>query len=101
MTARPASMREVVSAICPALGRPVPRLRIPMVLLKAVGAISLGMGDPGQLGQRLQRFIHDDVYDARRFEDAFGFSPCDAAGRGYAKRGELAKNPVEPSRFVL
>jgi nucleoside-diphosphate-sugar epimerase len=82
VTAQPASMREIVSAICQALGRPVPRLRIPMALLKAVGIISLRMGDPGQLGQRLQKFIHDDVYDAAKFETAFGFSPAISLAEG-------------------
>lgn len=76
VTAQPASMREIVSAICDALGRPVPRLEIPTALLKAATAISLRMGDPGQISQRLQKFIHDDVYDASKFKAAFDFSPA-------------------------
>jgi nucleoside-diphosphate-sugar epimerase len=82
VTAQPATMREIVFAICYALGCPVPRLGIPTALLKAVGAISLRMGDPGQLGQRLQKFIHDDVYDASKFEAAFGFSPAISLAEG-------------------
>jgi nucleoside-diphosphate-sugar epimerase len=76
VTAQPATMREIVSAICHALGRPVPRLGIPMALLETAVALSLRMGDLGQLGQRLQKFIHDDVYDASKFEAAFDFSPA-------------------------
>ncbi len=76
VAAQPASMREIVSAICCALGRPVPRLGIPMALLRVAGAISHKMGDPGQFGQQLRKFIHDDVYDASRFEATFGFSPA-------------------------
>ena len=76
VSARPASMREIVSAICQSLGHPVPRLGIPLALLKALGEISRRMGDPGQLGQRLEKFIHDDVYDGSKFEAAFDFSPA-------------------------
>jgi nucleoside-diphosphate-sugar epimerase len=76
VTAQPASMREIVSAICQALGRPVPRLGIPMALLNAGVGISRAMGDPEQLGQRLLKFMHDDVYDGSKFEAVFGFSPA-------------------------
>ncbi len=75
VSAQPASMREIVSAICDALGRPVPRLGIPNALLNAWVGISRAMGDPGQSGRRLQKFIRDDVYDASKFEATFGFSP--------------------------
>ena len=82
VSARPASMREIVSAICQALGRPVPRLGIPLALLKAARVISCRMGDPGQLGQRLERFIHDDVYDGSRFESTFDFRPAISLSEG-------------------
>jgi UDP-glucose 4-epimerase len=73
VSAQPATMREIVLAICQALGRPLPRLGIPPALLTTLGAISRAMGDPGQLDQRLQKFTHDDVYDGSRFESAFHF----------------------------
>ena len=82
VSAQPATMREIVSAICQALGRPVPHLGIPLVFLKAVGAISCRMGDPGQLGQRLEKFIHDDVYDGSRFESTFDFRPAISLSEG-------------------
>jgi nucleoside-diphosphate-sugar epimerase len=82
VSAQPVTMREIVSAICHALGRPVPHLGIPLVLLKAVGAISCRMGDPGQLGQRLEKFIHDDVYDGSRFESTFDFRPAISLSEG-------------------
>jgi len=53
-----------------------------LVVLKAVGAISSRMGDPGQLGQRLEKFIHDDVYDGSRFESTFDFRPAISLSEG-------------------
>jgi hypothetical protein len=35
--------------------------------------MSRKVADPGQLAKRLQKFIHDDVYDGSRFETTFGF----------------------------
>jgi nucleoside-diphosphate-sugar epimerase len=89
VSAQPASMREIVSAICQALGRPVPRLGIPLALLRAVGAISGKMGDPGQLGQRLQKFIHDDVYDGSRFESTFDFRAAISLSEGIRREVEF------------
>jgi nucleoside-diphosphate-sugar epimerase len=89
VSAQPASMREIVSAICQALGRPIPRLGIPLALLKAVGAISGRMGDPGQLGQRLQKFIHDDVYDGSKFEATFDFCPVISLSEGMRREVEF------------
>jgi nucleoside-diphosphate-sugar epimerase len=73
VSSQPAAMREIVSDICQALGRPIPRLRIPQAFLKAAGTIFQQMGYPGQLGHRLQKFIHDDVYDGSKFETMFEF----------------------------
>jgi nucleoside-diphosphate-sugar epimerase len=76
ISARPATMREVVLTICHALGRPIPRFGIPLAVLKAAGSICRKIGDPGQLDQRLHRFIHDDVYDGSKFEATFDFVPA-------------------------
>jgi len=75
VTAQPATMREIVAAICHALGRPIPRFGIPSAVLETAAAIFHWIGDPGQLGQRLRKFVHDDVYDGAKFADAFDFSP--------------------------
>jgi nucleoside-diphosphate-sugar epimerase len=88
VSARPATMREIVSAICQSLGRPVPRLEFPLALLKAVGTISCRVGDPGQLGQRLEKFIHDDVYDGSRFESTFNFRPAISLTEGMRREVE-------------
>jgi nucleoside-diphosphate-sugar epimerase len=82
VSAMPASMREIVAAICQTLGRSVPRLGIPLSLLRAVGTMSLRIGDPCQFGQQLQKFVHDDVYDGSKFEIAFNFCPAISLSEG-------------------
>lgn len=86
VSAKPASMREIVTAICQALGYPVPRLGIPPALLKAAAVVSHGLGDPRQLGQRLEKFTHDDCYSSSKFEAAFDFFPATSLSEVFAKR---------------
>ena len=85
VSAPPATMREIVTAICQALGRPVPRIAIPLSFLKAAGAISRRIGDPGHLDQRLQEFTRDDVYDGAKFEATFDFCPAVSLSEGMRK----------------
>lgn len=94
--AQPVTMREIVSAICQALGRPVPRLGIPQVLLEAASAISRGLGDPGQLSQQLQKFTHDDVYNGSEFEIAFGFCPAISLAEGMRREVEFLQAQTRP-----
>jgi nucleoside-diphosphate-sugar epimerase len=75
VSAPPSTMKEIVDAICEALGRPVPQNRVPLSILKVAGAVSRAMGDPGSLARRLQKFIHDDVYSGAKFDAAFDFHP--------------------------
>jgi len=89
VSARPVSMREIVSAICQALGSPIPRLRIPSAFLRAGRAMSRSLGDPGQLGQRLEKFIRDDVYDGSRFESTFDFRPAISLSEGMRREVEF------------
>lgn len=89
VSARPATMKEVVSAICQALGRPIPRLRIPSAFLRAAWAMSRSVGDPGQFGQRLEKFIHDDVYDGSKFEATFDFCPAISLSEGMRREVEF------------
>jgi nucleoside-diphosphate-sugar epimerase len=87
VSAPSATMREIVIAICQALGRPAPHLGIPLHLLEAAGAITRRMGDPGRLGQRLQKFTHNDVYDGQKGEPAFGF--CSSVSLSEGMRREV------------
>jgi hypothetical protein len=75
-------MREIVTAICLGLGRPLPRLGVPQSILKAASAIVGVLGDPGQLRQQFEKFIRDDVYSGSKFEAAYDFRPdvCLAEG---------------------
>lgn len=97
VSARPVFMREIVSSICEALGRPVPRVKCPPAFLRAVVAASGAIGLPGQFGQRLQKFIHDDVYDASRFESTFDFQPAVSLSEGIGREvvSHLAQKNAE------
>lgn len=88
VTAPSVPMREIVTAICQALGRPIPRLKIPLTLLTGAAAIFGRLGDPGALNQRLQKFIQDDVYDGSRFESIFGFRPGISLSEGIRREVE-------------
>lgn len=70
----PATMQQIVAAICGNLRRPVPRFRIPQALLTGVTRLSQSFGDPGHLGVRMEKFVHDDVYVGTAFEHACGFA---------------------------
>jgi UDP-glucose 4-epimerase len=76
------TMREIVTAICEGLGRPVPRLRIPQSLLQAASAFAYRMGDTGQLHQQFQKFIRDDVYSGSRFESIYNFHTAISLAEG-------------------
>jgi nucleoside-diphosphate-sugar epimerase len=92
VSASPATMREIVIAICEGLGRRVPRFGISLSLLNAAGAISRRIGDPGQFEQRLQKFIRDDVYDGTKFETSFGFRPAVSLSEGLRREVESLRS---------
>lgn len=94
VSAPPATMREIVAAVSQALARPVPRLAIPLNLLKAVAALSACIGDPGGLHQRLQKFVHDDVYDGTKFESAFNFSAAVSLAEGMRREVDAMRAAV-------
>jgi nucleoside-diphosphate-sugar epimerase len=88
VSASPATMNEIVAAICKALGRPAPRLGIPLFLLNAARATARRIGDPGQFGRQLEKFLHDDVYDGSKFDATFGF--CSTIPLSEGLRREVA-----------
>jgi len=95
VSAEPATVKEIVSAICQALGRPVPGLRIPPVLLNVADAVSRTLGDPGQISHRIQKFVRDDVYSRSKFENIYHFCPKVTLSEGlqrevrFLRRGEI------------
>jgi nucleoside-diphosphate-sugar epimerase len=105
VSAPPASMRQIVTAACDALQRSEPRIAVPMPLLNLAGAMARAVGDPAQLNQRLQKFIHDDVYSGAKFEAAFDFSPAVSLAEGMRRevdslkgRAARSENPDLPNR---
>ena len=88
VSAPPATMKDIVTEICQALGRPIPRVGIPLSFLNACGALARKMGDPGQFDQGLQRFIRDDVYDGAKFEAVCGYSPVVSLAAGIQREVE-------------
>jgi nucleoside-diphosphate-sugar epimerase len=91
VSARPATMREIVAATCKALGRSVPNLQIPLSVFKAAGVVSRALGDPGGLSGRLQKFIHDDVYSSAKFEAAFNMQPVVNLSEGIRREVEFLR----------
>ena len=91
VSARPATMKEIVVAACEALDRPIPTLRVPVGVFKLAGAVARAVGDPGNLGGRLQKFIHDDVYSGAKFEAAFDFHPAVALSKGIRREVEFLR----------
>jgi nucleoside-diphosphate-sugar epimerase len=94
VSAQPATMREIVSAICQALGLPIPRLGIPQALLKTASAMSRGLGDPGQLSQQLQKFIRDDIYNGSKFETAFDFCAAISLSEGMRREVDFLRGRI-------
>lgn len=88
VSSEPASMREIVTAICQALECPIPLLRVPLSLVEAVGVLSRAIGDTGQLAQRLQKFVHEDVFDGTKFASEFGFCPAVSLAEGMRREVE-------------
>jgi nucleoside-diphosphate-sugar epimerase len=91
VSAPPATMREIVAAICLALGRQEPRAGLPPGLLAAVSGLAQRLGDPGGLGRRLEKFVNDDVYNGSRFERAFKFSPAVSLTEGMRREVEFLR----------
>jgi nucleoside-diphosphate-sugar epimerase len=85
----PCTMREILTAICDALGRPVPQLAIPLSLLRPTSAFCRSIGDPLQFASRLEKFLRDDVYDGTRFITRFGFFPQVPLREGIRKEVEF------------
>ena len=77
-----ATMQEIVRSICDALGRPVPQLRIPENLVRLLLATCRRANRAGQITSALEKFIHDDVYSAKKYQEAFGFQPSVSLSEG-------------------
>jgi nucleoside-diphosphate-sugar epimerase len=71
-------MREVVETIAAALGRKIPRLRIPARLLTAAAKLnrrSLRLGKISAFEKTLEKWTADDMYSGQKFFEKFDFAP--------------------------
>lgn len=92
------TIREIVAAICQVLGRPVPRYRIPLWMLRCAGSIARHVGDPGHLAANLHKFTHNDSYDGGRFQAIFSFVPEVSLVEGMRREvADLRKGAEESS----
>jgi nucleoside-diphosphate-sugar epimerase len=77
VTAEPCTVRELVLTICKALGKPLPRVAIPVVVAQSVAAaataLSRGAGRLGALGTDFRKLLADDAYDGSKFKATFHF----------------------------
>ena len=86
-------MREIVTSICRALDRPVPRLTIPIKIVKAAGSVAASLGNRVNLEQQIRKFTREDAYDGKLFEETFGFKPQVSLADGSARRGNASQKP--------
>jgi nucleoside-diphosphate-sugar epimerase len=77
VSARPSTMKEVIEGLAKALGRHIPGLHIPPSMLtssvKVISKIASNRGLFGNLHDTLEKWLADDAYDARQFQNEFGF----------------------------
>jgi nucleoside-diphosphate-sugar epimerase len=90
------TMREIVTAICQALGCRVPRLSVPRPLLYAASTISDLLGDPRGLREQLRKFIRDDVYSGSKFEAAYDFRPAVPLSEGIQREVMFLRSQSPP-----
>ena len=73
------TMREVVAGLASAMQRRTPRWHIPATWARrGTGVASLLAGNRGptaSLRNSVKRWLDDDLYDGRKFQQDFGFSP--------------------------
>lgn len=78
ISAPPVAMSDVIEGLASALGRGVPRWRLPAPLAVNLSSIAASVtrrkGRFGTLELTLKKWLADDVYDARKFQRTFGFT---------------------------
>jgi nucleoside-diphosphate-sugar epimerase len=77
------SMREIIAAMCAALGRPTPRWRIPVAPVRAAAAVASVFGR--RLGSALETYLEDVAVSGRRIETELGFRPRVGLEEGWAR----------------
>jgi nucleoside-diphosphate-sugar epimerase len=86
----PCSMRAIVSTLATALGRPTPSLRLPAQLPLAAAAFAGKVPGLANRAHRiratLEKWLSDDVFDAKSFRDAFGWHPAVPLSHGLSRQ---------------
>ena len=77
------TMREIIAAICVALGRRAPRWQVPIAPVRA--AATLGGIFSGRLPRMLDRYLEDVAVKGARIEDELGFRPRVGLSQGWIR----------------
>jgi len=97
------TMRDVLTALCQALGRPVPRLHVPLALARA-GAAGLEYaftlaGRQAPLTRvTLDKFVEDAAYSGQRIQTELGFRPAYDLEAGWRETIAELRRSGEPHR---
>jgi nucleoside-diphosphate-sugar epimerase len=90
-------VRAIVVAICQALGRPVPRLRVPVFLARTAAAAVEGLA--ALVGRRapvtrtsIDKLVEDVAVDGGRIQRSLGYSPRFDLVRGWRDVVERMKS---------
>jgi nucleoside-diphosphate-sugar epimerase len=82
------TMREIVEQLSDELQRPIPRLRVPSGLAKAL------VPRPTRWRRTLDKWLRDDVYSGRRFACDYGFEPRIALAEGLRRQVAAYRNTI-------
>jgi len=76
-------MREIIAAMCAALGRPAPRWHAPIAPVRAAVAAASVFGR--RLGSALETYLEDVRVSSRRIETELGFRPTVSLAEGWTR----------------
>lgn len=92
------TMREIVEGIAAALKRPAPRLHVPQGLALNIASILKKVaGENSKLGSLkapIEKWLAEDVYDARKFQQQFGFETEMKLAEGLRREAAWYKGSV-------
>lgn len=94
ISAPPCTMREIVDSIGDALGKHPFPVRLPASLALLMGRCLSKMPDRrlAGLNQTVKKWLADDVYDTRRFEESYGFQTRTSLQDGLKREVDWYKN---------
>lgn len=94
------TMSEIVSGLASALGKGLPRWRIPPRVAKTMAIsfdrISRRGKRNGRFERSLNKWVENDVYDGSKFDDKFSFAPETSLIEGLKREVEWYRQNREP-----